>query len=281
MNNDDIRTVAKYIRLNHTPIIIKDRIEWVPVDQILKEKKRVPEFLNEWTHAFKQKDRNLYLACYKDESSVNAPLWDAWKLLHKKRENDTRLFDLHLKNLSLFRQSNAVIAMFDEMVTFPDNTLLTGTKKLYLVKNDNHWKIIGEAWQSPTKNDLAAALEKFDPGRHAIAKLVKGWIKAWSEKDLERYISYYASDFKFRRMNRNAWKRYKGRLNKLYGPITITFQDFQIKSDHDKRVVAFRQNYSASKSNLSDGYKAIGIKRLFLKRVGKDWKIYHETWERL
>ncbi len=138
--------------------------------------------------------------------------------------------------------------------------------------------------KNKTKDPRLAVLEKLDRKRDensAITELIKGWIKAWSGKDLEKYISYYAYDFRFRNMDRKAWKRHKGRLNKLYGPITITFQDLRIKPGREKRVVTFLQDYNASGSDLSDGYKAVGIKSLFLKRVGKDWKIYRETWKRL
>ncbi len=286
MNNNDIRAVSKYIKLNRTPIIIEDKIDWIPIDQVSEEKEGLLTFLNEWKHAFEQKNQGLYLACYKDEATVNAPLWHTWELLHKKWKDDITDFDLNIKDVFLFRQGDTVIALFDEVVTFPGNPMIAGTKKLYLTKNDNHWKIIGETWQSPTKEKLAdqrlAALTKLDQIRdenRAITEVIKGWIKAWSEKDLEKYISYYASDFRSGKMNRNAWKRYKRYLNSLYGPITITFQDLQIKQRRDKRVVAFRQTYSASKSDLSDGYKAVGIKRLFLKRMGKEWEIYRETWE--
>jgi len=288
MNNDDIRTVSKYIKLNRTPIVIEDKIEWVPVDQVSEEKKGLLAFLNEWEHAFKQKNQSLYLACYKDQATVNAPLWQAWEQLHKKWGDDIILFDLYINDVFLFRQGNGVIALFDEVVTFPGNTLIAGTKKLYLAKNDNHWKIVGETWQLPTKkkpkDQRLVALKKLDQIRdenHAITEVIKGWIKAWSEKDLARYISYYASDFRFNGMNRTAWKRYKRLLNKLYGPITITLQELQITPKRDKRVVTFRQTYSASESDLSDGHKDVGIKKLRLKRIGKDWKIYRETWEEL
>ena len=289
MNDDDIKTVSKYIKLNRTPVIIRDKIEWVPNDRISEEKKGLLSLLNKWEYAFENKDRDIYLSCYKDKTAVKAPLWNTWELLRKKWDNDgVRFFDLRMKDLFLLRQRNAVMAIFDEIVTLPGNTLTVGTKKLYLTENDNNWKIIGEIWQLPEKNKIKdqrlAALEKLDWQRNensVITELITGWIKAWSEKDLKKYISYYSYDFKFRNMNRKAWKQYKERLNKLYGAITISFQDLQVRSERKKRVVTFFQDYNASGSDQSNGYKAIGIKSLFLKRVGEDWKIYREAWKEI
>jgi murein L,D-transpeptidase YafK len=290
MNNDDIQTLSRYITLNRTPVLIKDKIEWVPTDHISGEKEELLSFLNGWGHAFEQNNRNLYRSYYKkEEATVHGPLWDKWEILQKKWAYDIRRFDFHFKDLFLLRQGDAVIALFDEIVTLFENSLVAGTKKLYLTKHHNRWKIIGEVCQLPTNNKRLdprlAALEKLDQfsDEHlAITELIRGWIAAWSEKDLERYISYYASDFRSKNMNRSAWKQYKGGLNELYGPITITFQDLQIKpKGANKRVVTFRQTYRASKSNVSHGYEAVGIKRLFLKRVISDWKIYRETWEEL
>ena len=227
------------------------------------------------------------------KSAITLLTADLWKVngfpTAKKGENNNRRFDLELQDLLLLRDGDAVIALFDETVALSGNSLVAGTKKLYLTPHDDDWKIIGETWQSPTNNrrlePRLAALAKLDQSGdeyHEITELLRGWIAAWSEKDLERYISYYASDFESRNMDRSAWEKYKGSLYALYGPITITFRDLQIEPKGDnQRVVTFRQTYRASRSKVSDGYEAIGIKRLFLKRVGNDWKIYCETWEEL
>lgn len=288
LNNDDIQTLSEYITLNHTPILIKEEIEWVPMDQISNEKEGLLSCLNAWEHAFEQNNRNLYRSYYQDGATVHGQLWDTWKILQKKWKDDARRFDLHLKDLLLLKQEDVVIALFDEILTLSEHSLVAGTKKLYLAPHDNDWKIIGETWLLPSDKHLEprlSALEKldgFDNEHHAITELLRGWIAAWSEKNLEKYISYYASDFRSGDMNRNAWQQYKGRLNALYGPISITFRDLQITpKGANKRVVTFCQTYRASKSNVSDGYEAIGIKKLFLKRVSSDWKIYCETWEEL
>ena len=288
LNNDDIQILSEYVTLNRTPILVKDKIEWVPMDQISGEKEGLLSFLNAWKHAFEQNNRNLYRSYYQDEATVHGQLWDTWEILQKKWQDDARGFDLHLKDLLLLKQGDAVIALFDETLTLPENSLVAGTKKLYLTPHDNDWKIIGETWLLPSNKHLEprlAALEKldaFENEHRAITELIRGWIAAWSEKDLGRYISYYASDFRSKNMDRSAWEQYKETLNALYGPITITFQDLQIISKGaNERVATFRQTYRACKSNVSDGYETMGIKRLFLKRVSGDWKIYRESWEEL
>jgi ketosteroid isomerase-like protein len=280
--------LSEYITLNHTPIIIREEVEWVPVDQISDEKEGLLACLKAWEYAFEQNNRYQYRSYYQDDATSCGQLWDPWEILQKKWKDAAKRFDLHLKNLLLLKQGDAVIALFDETLTLSGYSLVAGTKKLYLASYDNDWKIIGETWLLPDNKDLeprVAALEKldaFDDAQNAITDLIQEWIAAWSEKDLQKYISYYASDFRSGNMNRNAWQQYKERLNTLYGPISIAFRDLQIMpTGADKCVVTFRQTYRASRGNMSDGYEATGIKKLFLKRVSDDWKIYCETWEEL
>ena len=40
-----------------------------------------------------------------------------------------------------------------------------------------------------------------------LLERMEGWRQAWSEKDLERYLSYYSSDFSFGKLNLEGWRK--------------------------------------------------------------------------
>ena len=102
--------------------------------------------------------------------------------------------------------------------------------------------------------------------------LVAEWADAWSSKDIHRYQACYAADFQADKMDLKAWIRYKESLNKLYARIRIGIEDLNIEQGLERSTATFLQQYDSS------GYQAVGTKRLRLKRIGDEWKIYQETW---
>ncbi len=103
-----------------------------------------------------------------------------------------------------------------------------------------------------------------------IEVLVESWRKAWEEKRLDDYITFYHPDFKSKNKNLAAWKKYKKILNQRNKKISIKISDIKVFLAESSVYVSFRQHYR------SDTFKASGFKILELKKDKNLLKIYRE-----
>lgn len=106
----------------------------------------------------------------------------------------------------------------------------------------------------------------------AVEIALRDWAAAWSAKDFDKYISFYAPDFKAGRISKSAWiAQRKARVMKS-GPISIGISDLRLVAKApDRSVTTFSQDYK------STDFKDHKTKMLeWVKRDGK-WLIERES----
>ena len=109
-----------------------------------------------------------------------------------------------------------------------------------------------------------------------LRRVVEAWKKAWEQKDLAAYMSFYDSGFQSRGMDFKAWKKHREKLNQKYRSIAVGISDLKIEQASAVMAsVSFTQKYEA------DDYEDEGLKSLLLVKRGKDWKIKEEEWKPL
>jgi tetratricopeptide (TPR) repeat protein len=105
-----------------------------------------------------------------------------------------------------------------------------------------------------------------------ILKTVNSWAQAWSKKDPDAYLSYYAKDFKVPGGEaREAWE--KTRRARITAPKSISVSVASPKvtmQGADRATVQFRQNYQ------SDVLKSNTAKTLVMVKADGAWKIVEE-----
>ena len=109
----------------------------------------------------------------------------------------------------------------------------------------------------------------------AISDMLNAWASAWSAKDVETYLSFYASTFEYGKKSRASWE--KQRRARLSGPakITVTLSNVQIELQSEALATAkFRQNYSSNR------YRDSGMKTLTLSKASGAWKIQSEEFQK-
>jgi tetratricopeptide (TPR) repeat protein len=136
----------------------------------------------------------------------------------------------------------------------------------------------GSQSEPPGQSKVAATVArppehmgKKDSGKEVL-ETVKAWAAAWSAKNTDKYLSFYADDFKTAGGEARAvWEAArKDRISKpkyirvSVGNITTQFVD----SDHV--TVKFRQTYRSSH------LKSSGNKTLLMEKVGGKWLIQEE-----
>jgi murein L,D-transpeptidase YafK len=108
------------------------------------------------------------------------------------------------------------------------------------------------------------------PADGSIGHRVQEWVKAWSSRDPEKYLSFYSKDFFSMGKDYAAWAQYKTRLTKQYKFIDVKISDLKILQHGKYSVAIFNQDYS------SDRLQVKGYKRLYLVGQGADAQILAE-----
>ncbi|KPK03921.1 MAG: hypothetical protein AMJ64_14755 [Betaproteobacteria bacterium SG8_39] len=102
---------------------------------------------------------------------------------------------------------------------------------------------------------------------------VKAWAQAWSAKDVDAYLAFYAAEFKTPNgTSRAEWE--KTRRARISGPrsIKVSIRDAKVLRRDDQHVaVIFQQNYR------SDRFQGRTRKTLELVRVADEWRILEEV----
>jgi tetratricopeptide (TPR) repeat protein len=133
---------------------------------------------------------------------------------------------------------------------------------------------VAAAPKEPAKPVPAKEAAKPPPGDPSkeVLDAVNGWTQAWSKKDADAYLGYYAKDFKTPGGEARAeWE--KTRRARITAPKSISVSLEQPKvtmSGADRATVTFRQNYK------SDVLKSNSRKTLTLIRADGGWKILEE-----
>ena len=279
--NRDIDVLSKYIVLNRTPIVVVDKLTYHDENSATASKNAVFEFLSNWNNSLQQGTYHQYLNFYDPEYLPNILWWTDWYQLKNGNNNSDEKISLALDMISVVKQNDTFVVLFDQTLRLPGNHSPIGTRKLFIKDNGRSLRIVADEFQMPVKESkdypLVAVYRKLTrPVRKSsgVEEMVDGWLKAWSAKDIRQYGKYYAKGFYANGKNRKAWLRYKNRLNKKYDFIKVAKENLAIQEGKEKSIATFRMVYQ------SPDYKAKGTKRLVLIREDGQWKIFRETWKK-
>ena len=127
------------------------------------------------------------------------------------------------------------------------------------------------AAQKPAAEKAPAQKPADNPGAEVVAT-VNAWAQAWSKKDADGYLSYYAKDFKTPGSESRAeWE--KARRSRITAPKSISVAIGSPKvtlSGADRATVTFRQTYR------SDVLKSSNTKTLVMVKNEGRWQIQQE-----
>ncbi len=286
LENNDIDKLATFIELNRTPIIVVKKISYVSPESFNNDRQTIRQLLEKWNQALERGTYHEFLSFYSPEYVPDISRWSDWNILKKDFISSDVPFVAESKKIAIFRHKDIYLLLFEQTVKSGLSEVSVGTKKFFLTRQNDQFKIIGEEYQVLSKEIkdvetkkpfLYAALDLKSTinADREIADLVDGWIKAWSSQNIKQYGYYYARDFHFKGMNLKGWLNYKRILNQKYNKIQISKDNLVIKKGKRHSKVSFVQTY------MADGYKDIGIKHLKLKREDGRWRIYRETWRKM
>lgn len=120
---------------------------------------------------------------------------------------------------------------------------------------------------SPT----AATKPAVSNDKEAALNLLESWAKAWSNQDVNKYLSYYAKDFQTPKgESRQAWAQDRRERIEGKGKINVRIDDASVSLDGNSSTVKFKQFYT------SDRLSATSRKVLVLTKQDGKWLIKQE-----
>jgi ketosteroid isomerase-like protein len=125
--------------------------------------------------------------------------------------------------------------------------------------------------EKPADKPVAAKPAAAEPGAEVLVA-VNAWAQAWSKKDADAYLSYYAKDFKLPgKETRADWE--KTRRTRIGSAKTIKVAIGSPKvtmNGTNEATVVFQQTYQ------SDTFKSAGRKSLVMSKADGRWQIREE-----
>jgi murein L,D-transpeptidase YafK len=285
LDNPNLDALTKYITLNRTPIIIVDKISLASVETLAKTKASILSFVSGWNNALSNGSYHDYLKFYAPEFLPDISWWPEWHRIRKSFQASDQSLSAGPSAISIYKHKSIYVVLLDQDVRSAGKETFAGTKKLFISNRGAPLRIIAEEYLAPPdklkqfqkKNPFMVAFRSLDVVRNVdreIEELIEGWLQAWSSKDIKRYGSYYAKDFRSQGgASLKEWLKYKKGLNKKYNYIRVSKDKLVIKNGRERSTASFIQTYQSNR------FKSVSSKSLVLIREDRKWKISREVAE--
>ena len=144
--NPDLVSVARYVQVGLTPVIIADGIEWSDADALQAERASLAAALEQWRADWESRDSARYLAHYSPRFSAGRENYAAWAAHKRKVNAGKQWIKVGLSRVGMFRypgERDFVVVTFEQ--DYRSNGLSNVMKKRqYWRKEDGRWKILYE-----------------------------------------------------------------------------------------------------------------------------------------
>jgi murein L,D-transpeptidase YafK len=144
--NPDLVSVARYVQVGLTPVIIADEIEWSDVAALEAERASLAAALEEWRADWESRDSARYLSHYSPRFSAGRENYAAWAAHKRKVNAGKKWITVGLSRIGMFRypsERDFVVVTFEQ--DYRSSGLSNVMKKRqYWVKEEGRWKILYE-----------------------------------------------------------------------------------------------------------------------------------------
>ncbi|MCK5163965.1 MAG: L,D-transpeptidase [Desulfobacula sp.] len=282
LENSNILKLSEYVNLDSTPVILVEEIEKSDKANLIKREKDINHMLSQWIQAIENQSYHNYLSFYSRKYLPQITWWEDWRKLRNKADKSGSILKVKRARTGIYYHNRVFVAVFDCFLAAENKKILIGKRKLFLENQNDNYKIIGDIFQSISKDfqiaeaPLVAAAKTFVKPvskKESVIETVNQWLAVWSVKDMDKYASFYANNFNSDGMNKKSWVQRKQNLAKKYDFINVTGSQFKVKLRKKICEVTFFQEYESSV------FSTQGTKRLKLVNKGGLWKIYQESWK--
>lgn len=147
-SNADLLLLRQTVTTGATPVILADRLDWVPAANLERDRSRLEQRIEAWRADWARLDTEAYLEHYADDFRTDDGMTRTVFGDYKRRVNaGKRRVNIRLRDLSLFAypgEPGLVVAQFHQDYA-SDNFASTSRKDQYWRRQaDGDWKIVRE-----------------------------------------------------------------------------------------------------------------------------------------
>ncbi|WP_022847195.1 MULTISPECIES: L,D-transpeptidase family protein [unclassified Desulfurobacterium] len=151
LENKNLRKLRKYIKPKETPVIIVDELCKEPLKTFISERNSLVDFVYKWKTAWENSPKNLqkYFSFYSRHFVTDKYNFNEWKKYKEKVTSHKKWVKIKVSNLTISRDGRLLsfgrlyLISFD-MKYRSNNYNWQGHKLLYVTKEGDKWKILGE-----------------------------------------------------------------------------------------------------------------------------------------
>ncbi|MDH5709414.1 MAG: nuclear transport factor 2 family protein, partial [Hylemonella sp.] len=127
-----------------TPVVISQRLEWVPEHSTVERRKPFEQVLTAWRNAKSSGDLNQLLSFYTADFNSHGKTLREWVPSLRNEVKRVRGRTIQLKDLSYLRWTDHADTMVVTFGEVPDGSRNGPTKRQYWIREGDQWKIFFE-----------------------------------------------------------------------------------------------------------------------------------------
>jgi murein L,D-transpeptidase YafK len=144
--NADLDSIARFVQVGLTPVIIADEIEWADARAVEAERTSLGAALEQWRADWQSRDTGKYLSHYSSRFSTGTQDLAAWSAHKHKINAGKKWIKVGVSRVSMFRyprERDFVVVAFEQDYR-SDGLSNLMRKRQYWVKEGARWKILYE-----------------------------------------------------------------------------------------------------------------------------------------
>lgn len=147
VRNEVILNISQYVKLGKTPIIIQDEVELLDSEKAKNANAQLTGLVEKWRTAWEAKDIESYISFYGANFHSMKMNRDQYKK-YKANLNETyKTLQVKFSRPVIYAYKDRAVVRFLQSYTSDQHSDF-GEKVLYLSKEGDDYKIIGEDWQA-------------------------------------------------------------------------------------------------------------------------------------
>ncbi|MDA8110215.1 MAG: L,D-transpeptidase family protein [Betaproteobacteria bacterium] len=143
--NPDLESLARFVRIDQTPVIIADQIDWTSAASLEAERRSLAAAVEAWRRDWQSRDAARYLSHYSRRFHSDGEDYAQWAA-HKRQVNSAKAWiKVDLSDVSMLRYPRERFVVVSFTQDYRSNNLSNVmSKKQYWAKEGGAWKIIYE-----------------------------------------------------------------------------------------------------------------------------------------
>ena len=145
--NTDLLKAANYINLHETPLIIEESIAYASPMEIDKVRWELLDFIEKWRVAWESDQSDRYFSFYSGNFKTTQFDYSRWKQYKRwtNKKNQNKRVTIH--DISILKAKGIYNIQFVQSY-HSSGTNDVGRKRLYVVKEQDQFRIISETWEA-------------------------------------------------------------------------------------------------------------------------------------